>query len=277
MKKLLLAVILTLSAISAEAQEAMARPHFFDNWSFSLSGGVYHPMFYDIKYLVDCSGLAGAVELRKQVTPVLGVGLEANGYARLHRTERQDPRTVIGLMSHVNVMNLLAGYKGRPRVFEVELGIMPAWGRLYRGTGHELFPDENYFATKFGMDLNFNLGRSRAWTIALKPAIVLDVTSKSPTPGFITRPYNGYDIKRSDLQVFAGFTYHFRNYDKRRHFNKVDPKDDSEEIQRLNEIVNYLRSDIEQRDKMIKELNRKIETLEHPATETDGDILLPAE
>lgn len=275
MKKILLAVFLTLSAISAEAQEVIARPHFFDNWSITLSGGAYHPMYYDLKYLLDCSGYAGAVELRKQVTPAFGLGLEANGYYRLNRKERQDPRTVTGLAAHFNLMNLFGGYKGKPRVFEMEASVMPAWGHLYRGSGHKLFPEEDYFATKFSLDFNFNLGHSRAWALTLKPAMVCDVTSRPPTPGYITPTYKGFNLKRSDLQVFAGFTYRFRNHDHQRHFHGATPVVDTDEMDRLNEIVNYLRSDVEQRDRLINELKQKIEQLEQQQDCQNAPIVLP--
>lgn len=277
MKKIILAVFLTLSAISAEAQEIFARPHFFDNWSVSLSGGAYHPMYYDLKYLMDCSGFGGSVELRKQITPGFGIGLEGNGYYRLNRDERQDPRSVVGLMTHFNLMNLIAGYPGRPRFFEVEANVMPAWGHLYRGTSHAMFPDENYFATKFGLGFVFNLGASRAWAVTLQPAMVFDVTSKAPTPGYVTRSYKGFNLKRSDLQVFAGFTYRFRNHDRLRHFHSAVPVIDNDEIKRLNESVNFLRSDVEQRDKMIDELKRKVELLEQQLNTEGGSISLPAE
>lgn len=275
MKRLLLAVVLTLSAITADAQEAIARPHFFDNWSVTLSAGAYHPMCYSMKYLVDCSGAVGAAELRKQVTPALGLGLEANAYYRMSRPERQDPRTVIGLMTHINLMNLFGGYTGRPRLFEIETDVMPAWGRLYRGTGHKLFPDENYFATKFGLSFNFNLGKSRAWALTLKPGMVLDVTSKAPTPGYVTPDYKGYNLKRSDLLVLAGFTYRFRNHDRLRHFHEVAPVVNNDEVERLNESVNFLRSDVEQRDRLINELKQKIEQLEQQQNPQNPTITLP--
>lgn len=262
MRKLILLLTILLSAISAEAQQYVEKPRFFDNWSIGLAGGAYHPMFYDLKYLLDCSGYAGSVELRKHVTPVLSVGVEANGYYRMDRKERKDPRTVIGTMVHVNLMNLFGGYKGRPRIFEIEAGVMPAWGHLYRGSAYTFFPDENYFAAKFGVDFNFNLGKSRAWAISLKPAAICDVTSRPPSPGGITYHYNVIDRKKTDLQVFLGFSYKFRNHGRRRHFNYAAPGADNDELQRLNESINYLRSDVDHRDAEIESLKLKINALE---------------
>lgn len=275
MKQILLLLALLVSAISAEAQgvelpaekaEAVDRsilvtPHFADNWSLSLAGGVYHPMFFDLKYLVDCSGWAGSLELRKQLTPVIGLGLEADGYYRMTRKERRDPRTVIGPMFHINLMNLFGGYKGKPRIFEIDVDLMPAWGHLYRGSQYDLFPDENYFATKYGLDFNFNLGRSGAWTLSLKPAIVCDITSRAPTPGTVTSPYDSYVLEHSDIQLFVGFAYRFRNHGGTRNFRFGTPAVERGEIERLNEIVNFLRDDVQQRDRQIRDLKLENDSL----------------
>ena len=276
MKQIFAFLVLLLSAISAEAQDVtlsanssetvdrsiIVRPRFTDNWSVALSGGVYHPMIFDLKYLVDCSGLAGSVELRKQLTPVFGLGLEADGYYKMNRKERRDPRTIVGPMFHVNLMNLLGGYKGKSRLFEIEADVMPAWGHLYRGSQYAFFPDEDYFATKFGLDFNFNLGRNGAWTVSLKPAMVCDITSRPPTPGSITTAYDAFILERSDLQLFVGFAYRFRNHGGTRNFRFATPRVDREEMLRLNEIVNFLRDDVEQRDRLIRELKQENDSLQ---------------
>lgn len=257
MKRLLFFLALSISAISSFAEDKLVeKPRFFDNWSLTLSGGAYHPMFYDLKYLFDCSQLAGSVELKKQITPIFGLGFEGNGYYRMDREERKDPRTVIGPVVHINLMNLFGGYKGKPRVFEMEVGAMPGWGHLYRGTNHILFPDENFFVTKFGLDMNFNLGKTRAWTIGLKPAIVYDMSVPHGNQ------YESYDINNADLQLMLGITYHFRNHNGKRHFNYGIMKTDQDEINRLNEIVTYLRRDVEQRDVEISTLKMRNESLE---------------
>lgn len=275
MKHLIAVLVLLLSAISAEAQSAkyaeaateapdrnvVVRPRFFDNWSMAFAGGLYHPNFYELKYLLDCSGYAGSVEVRKQLTPTIGLGIDATGYLAMDRSERKDPRSVVGPMLHVNLMNLFGGYRGRSRIFELEVGIMPAWGHLYRGSVYDFIPDENYFATKYSLDFNFNLGRSRAWTLSLKPALILDVTSKAPTPGNITQVYDGYRWKRSDVLLFAGFAYRFRGHNGAHNFTFARPSVNSDEVERLNEIVRYLREDVDARDREIRQLKSENKAL----------------
>lgn len=250
-----------LEAKAAKRPNLVEKPRLRDNWSLTLAGGAYHPMFYDLRYLVDCSGLAGAVELRKQLTPIIGLGLEADGYYRMQRDARKDPRTIVGTMFHINIMNLFGGYRGRPRIFELEAGVMPAWGHLYRGSQYSIFHDENYFTTKYELDLCFNMGRNRAWALSLRPAWVFDVKSYPPNLSSPEVLYDGYTMRKSDLQLFLGLTYRFRNHDGRHSFTYAQPQRDVEEVERLNEIVNYLRSDVDDRDAQIKAIKAENERL----------------
>lgn len=265
MKRFFLFLSILMSAISADAQQLVEKPGFFDNWSVSLAGGVYHPMLFDLKYLVDCSGWAGSVGVRKQLTPIVGVGAEANGYYRMNRDERKDPRTVIGPVVHINLMNLFGGYKGTPRLFEIEANVMTGWGHLYRGTNSRFFPDENYFATKCGIDFNFNFGKTKAWTVSLKPAVVNDMRAPKE------QRYNSFSLDHTDLQLFVGCTYHFCNSNGKRHLSYAEPQINNDEINRLTEVVNYLRSDVEGRDKTIEGLKHEIEGLQLLLKERNSD------
>lgn len=261
MKRFILLLTILLSAISAEAQELLERPRFLDNWSVTVGGGIYHPMLYKIKYLADCSGAGGTFELRKQMSPIVGIGLGVDGYYRMSRKERQDPRSLIGPVLHVNLMNLFGGYTGRPRLFEVEIEGMAAWGHLYRGTTSYYFPDENWFAAKGGFTFMFNLGRARAWGVSLRPALAADLISQPPTPGSVTHSPFPLSRARADLQFYAGVTYRFRNTGGSHHFRFAKRGADEDEIGRLNEIVNFLRRDVEQRDRTIEQMQQEIEVL----------------
>lgn len=262
MKRFILLFAIILAAIAVRAQQNVERPRFFDNWSVALTAGGYYPMCYDLKYLADNHGYDGAVELRKQVTPVFGIGLEADGYYRLQRPERKDPRSLVGFNVHVNLSRLFGRYLGAPRRFEVEAAVMPAWGHLYRGSRYALFPDENYFATKYSLDLNLNLGRNRAWALTLRPAWVFDVRSYPPSLGTPVAHYDGVTIKKSDLQLNIGCVYRFRNHGGRRHFNAAAPVTSTEEVERLSEIVTYLRRDVDQRDGQIDLLRQRVDSLQ---------------
>jgi len=78
-------------------------------------------------------------------------------------------------------MNLFGSYLGTPRVFEIEAVAGMGWLHYYASSDG----DQNSWSTRFGMNFNFNLGESKAWTLGLQPAIVYDMQA----PGSINIPH----------------------------------------------------------------------------------------
>ena len=267
MKRFLTAVLLFISAIMAYSEnQPLQRARFTDNWSVGLSVGGYHPMLFPMKYIADCSGWMGIVEVRKQMMPAFSMGVEADLYMRMDRDERKDRRTVIGPAFYLNSSGLIQGYAGSPRFFEVEAMVMPAWGHLYRGTNSEYFPDENYFATKFGADFRFTIGRDKEWTFSLRPAMVYDLSVPHGNQ------YESFDINHADLQLTVGATYHIKGKRQPRHLTFAKPVVDMEEINRLNDIVNYLRSDVAQRDAEIEKARAALDSVENARAQLEDRV-----
>lgn len=54
--------------------------------------------------------------------------------------------------------------------------------------------DQNSMSTKLGLNFNFNLGESKAWTLALKPALVYDMNAMGlkPCVSILNGPYGKY-------------------------------------------------------------------------------------
>lgn len=267
MKRFLTALLLFISAIMAySGNQPLQRARFTDNWSVGLSLGGYHPMCFPMKYLADCSGWMGIAEVRKQLMPAFAMGVEADIYMRMDREERKDPRTVIGPACYLNISRLIQGYTGMPRFFEVEAMIMPAWGHLYRGTDSEYFPDENFFATKFGADFRFTIGRDREWTFSVRPAMVYDLSVPHGNQ------YESFDINHADLQLTVGATYHIKGKRQQRHLTFAKPVVDMEEINRLNDIVNYLRSDVAQRDAELDKAKTALDSAENARAQLENRV-----
>ena len=104
------------------------------------------------------------------MTPIFGLGLQGMGYINTTSSKTAFDASDISLLGKVNLMNLFAGYNGTPRLFEVEAVTGAGWLHYYvNGDG-----DQNSWSTRFGLNLNFNLGESKAWTLGLKPAIVYE-------------------------------------------------------------------------------------------------------
>ena len=69
----------------------------------------------------------------------------------------------ISLLGKFNLMNLLGGYHGVPRTFEMETVLGAGWLHYYEnGKG-----DINSWSTKIGLNFNFNLGSEKKWNVGI--------------------------------------------------------------------------------------------------------------
>ena len=244
MKKVVLLAAIALGIVSANAQVSVLGSKPTDNISITLKGGAVqnlqspHGAFFG-----NMRGVAG-VEIAKQLTPSFGLAVEAEGFVNKFGLDFSGPKNVfdmcyLGLQGKFNLNNIIAGYAGAPRLVEVEAfygggwlhGFMPYEQSLRLGV-HE--KDFSSFASKLGLNLNFNLGEAKAWTLGLKPAIIY--AHRSPLPK--------YDSRLALLELEAGVTYHFKNSNGKHHFVIVRPYDQAE-LDALNAQINDLRAAID--------------------------------
>lgn len=237
---------IALGLASASAQTTVQGSKFFDNWSFTLKGGaaMSSKTVADNGFWKDARGLVGA-ELRKQITPVFGLGLEGEWSVNTSswypvKSGNVFDHQYVGVFGAVNLMNAFAGYAGLPRVFELELVAGTGWLHAYYP--HTTADDGNSWGTKVGMNLNFNLGEKRAWTLALKPAYLWNMNGapKANVLGYSAQ----YDSNFGVFELEAGITYHFGNSNGTHHFTVVKPYDQAE-IDALNAQINALRADLD--------------------------------
>lgn len=246
MKKIILLTAIALGVVGASAQTTVSGSKFTDNWSFTLKGGAVlsSKMVKDNGFWDDARGVVGA-ELRKQITPVFGLGVEGEWSINTSswtglRSGNVFDHQYVGVFGAVNLMNAFAGYTGAPRVFELELVAGTGWLHAYYP--HTTCDDGNSWATKVGMNFNFNLGESKAWTLSLKPAYMWNMNA-NPTAnvlGYAAR----YDSNYGFLELEAGITYHFGNSNGTHHFTVVRPYDQAE-IDALNAQINALRGELD--------------------------------
>ena len=141
------------------------------------------------------------------------------------------------MLGKVNLMNLFGGYTGEPRVFEIETVSGIGWLHYYQnGPG-----DTNSWSTRLGLNLNFNLGEEKAWTLGIKPAIVYDMQ------GDFSRAKSRFNANNASFELTAGLTYHFMSSNGRHHFTNARPYD-AMEVAELNDAVNGLRSQLNDKD-----------------------------
>ena len=250
MKKAILLAALALGVCTSQAQVTDAGNKFSDNWSFTLKGGgVFATKTATGEdFLKTGRGIVGA-EIRKQITPTFGLGVEGEWSVNTSswtgvKSANAFDHQYVGVFGAVNLMNLFASYTGAPRVFEIEAVAGSGWLHSYypHSTGID---DGNSFATRAGLNFNFNLGEAKAWTISLKPALLWNMNGDVAADKFSNLGYDShYNVNNMYFELQAGVTYHFKNSNGTHHFALVRPFDQAE-IDALNAQINALRGDLE--------------------------------
>lgn len=281
MRKISFLFAAALVAVSAGAQKngALSGTKFFDNWSVTVNGGANAPV-------TNCDFWKNArpsygVGLNKQISPVFGLTFEAISGNNLHHRNSKTALSNVNafVLSRINLSNLFGGYKTAPRVFEIE-GVFG--GGIIRYFGEQT--NDGYanwdvieavatreahtaFGAKAGLNLNFNLGEKKAWTISVKPAIVWDLEgcSEGVYDRNLVRSSGDrgarFDFNDSHLELMAGVTYHFKNSNGKHHFGRVREYDQAE-VDGLNAKINGLRDEIADRDAQLgraAEQNRRMQ------------------
>ncbi len=239
MKKLCIAAAAMLTIAGAASAQNLEGSKLTDNISLTLKGGVVTPLHgHGASFWQNMRGVTG-IELRKQITPVFGLGLDGEFAINTSRwdkgvsTHNSFDRSYVGVFGAVNLNNLFAGYAGQPRVFEVEAVAGAGWLHTYMPKSQG--KDQNSFGTKAGMNFNFNLGEAKAWTISVKPAVVWDM-APGDRKGQSTVYYDG---QHAAFELEAGVTYHFPCSNGTHSFAYAAPCDYSA----LNEQINALRAE----------------------------------
>ena len=173
--------------------------------------------------------------MNKQITPLFGFTIE--GLAGINNVRNWtaganhfcngvaiDQFSVL-VDGRFNLTNALFMYKGTPRFFEVE-----ALGGI--GYGHTYVAGakgDDMGLAKAGLNFNFNLGKQKAWTINIQPAVVWALNNSCKL-----------NVNNGVAQLTAGVVYHFKTSNGRRYINKYDIDailaDNSAQAQRVNEL-----------------------------------------
>lgn len=254
MRKLFTIFMLGAAGLSASAQGYEGHK-FFDNWSLGVIGGAVAPTTHHSVF-GDARGVAG-LELTKGITPVFSVGIQSvAGFNTLGVCGSKGAEGAYTVVDNVNttffgkgnLSNLFFGYTGTPRFFEVEamagVGINHYFG--YGGL--------NSATSKVGLNFNFNLGESKAWTVSLRPAMAWDWDAPAVEKAQM-------NINSSALELTAGVTYHFKSSNGAHHFTVVRPYDQAE-VDGLNAKINDLRGQVSDKDKAISAKDAQLRQLQ---------------
>ncbi len=257
MKKTILIALAACGLMTAQAQKAYETPGFFDNWSVGVDGGLTTPIS-NHAFFGDMRGAFG-LHLQKQVTPVIAIGFEGIAgvntsswnqknfqalyadYMMAGRSSTAIDNMYLGLYASADLFNLFGGYKA-DRLFTTEAVVGVGYGHDFYDS-NAFFPmsltsaDQNYFATKVGLNFNFNINKN--WTIALKPSVTFNMTGSEYLPLDVAQTSVAYNSTKAAFNLLAGVSYNFGPG-----FQAVETKDQAE-IDALNAKINALRGELD--------------------------------
>ena len=250
MKKLFTLFAMGAIVLSGNAQKTIQGSRFFDNWSIGLVGGAYTKTTHNAMF--KNARAAYGLEVTKQITPIFGVGVQGTATNNITDSKNAIDAVNADLLAKFNLTNAIFGYKGEPRVFEVE-GVYGIGLMHYFKVGDD---GGNDMTSQAGLNFNFNLGKEKAWTVALKPAIVWNLDGGSKEQN------TAYNVNHSAIQVLAGVTYHFKNKSNGKHYLTFAKGYDQAEVDGLNAKINDLRAQVSDKDAQVSKLNGQIRTLQ---------------
>ena len=229
----------------ANAQSVVEGTKLTDNWSVGVNAGGVTPLTHSAFF----KGMRPTfgVGVSKQLTPIFGLGFQGMGYINTTSSKTAFDASDVSVLGKVNLMNLFASYMGEPRLFEVEAVAGMGWLHYYASSDG----DQNSWSTRFGMNFNFNLGESKAWTLGLQPAIVYDMQ------GDFNRAKSRFNVNSAAFEITAGLTYHFKTSNGNHYFTKVKVYNQAE-IDDLNSSINALRGEVNNKN---SELNNAVQRI----------------
>jgi Outer membrane protein and related peptidoglycan-associated (lipo)proteins len=232
MKKFLFVAVLGIVSVAGSAQNLLLGNKVKDNWSIGLNFGGVTPLKHSA-FFPNIRPTMG-LELNKQLTPVVGFGLEGLWSVNTGASRTAFDNSNVSLLSKFNLNNLFGSYLGAPRPFEVEAVAGFGWLHGYvNGNG-----DQNDLSSKLGLNFNFNLGQEKAWTLAVKPALVYNLQGDKPEHGV------RFNANNAAVEITAGLIYHFKNSNGK-HYMTLGKAYDQVEVDGLNSKVNDLRSELQ--------------------------------
>lgn len=237
MKKMILLSVFALGALSINAQtEAVLRGgDFWDNWYIGSRTGA--TMNMNGSGFFKSARPAMGLSIGKLWTPIFGTEIQGLGFINTTNSSTLIDATDVSLLGTMNLMNLFAGYEGIPRNFEIETLAGIGWLHHYmNGAG-----DTDDLSARVGLNFNFNLGESKAWTFSLRPAMAFNLTGDFPSKKM------NFDKNNARFELLAGFTYHFSGGNGERYFTMV-PVADPYAVAAMNEEINDLRELVAAKD-----------------------------
>ena len=178
MKKFILMFALLISAfVGVNGQVAFEKAKLTDNIYIGVNGGVSTPL--NFKHAFDVNPLVG-ITIGKNWTPIFGTEIQGGVALNDEGLAITDWHTSVsaintGLNATINFSNLFCKFNPN-RVFEVQTVTGIGWTHLCSTCCDESVKDNDELTAKTGLRFNFNLGKSKAWSISFRPSVLWNLT-----------------------------------------------------------------------------------------------------
>lgn len=252
MKKFILMMVMAFSAIVVNAQTAVQTSKIFDNIYVGVEGGVATPL--SLNNVFPLNGTA-TLRVGKQFTPVWGAEVEGTAWFGSHSHDGHFDGlshnvvrgSYVGVNGTVNLTNLFWEYNGTPRFFEVSTVLGTGWLHTFIPNHNDEY--SNYLGAKTGLDLAFNLGKSKAHTVSLRPAVLWNLSQPGNSANQLA-----FNKLGAQLYLGVGYTYHFKTSNGTHHFKTYDIGAYEATIARLNDELSKKPTEVILEKVVIKEV-----------------------
>ncbi len=256
-----------MMAATVNAQALEESKTFFDNWYIGVNGGVNN--FAKNHSVLKKFTPEASLRVGRWITPVFGLAAEGTvNFGADYKNLNYHPGTLdeyaylwdnktfvrnirVSLLGTTNFSNWFAGYKGEPRTVEF-IGVYGlGWQRVFGGIKKGDGVKRNWWTSKLGLDIAFNLGDAKAWQVYVEPNIVYNLETRSGVK---------FNLNHARVGVNLGVNYKFGNSNGTHNFKTAQLRDQAE-IDGLNAKINELRADNNAKDGKIAADNKQIADL----------------
>lgn len=265
MRKIIFMLIMAFCAMSVNAQTTVQTSELFDNVYFGIEGGVATPLTFDEVFPVNPTA---TVRLGKLFSPVWGAEVEGTSWfgSRSGYLDRFDGVThngfrglYVGVNGTTNLTNLLMGYSGKPRTFELSTVAGTGWIHTFTPNNSDKY--RNYLGARTGLDFAFNLGKAKAHTIAFRPAVLWNLSQPGNSVGNLA-----FNSRGAQLYLGLGYVYRFATSNGTHNFKLYD-------VTALNDEINTLRGELAKKPKEVVHEREVVREVKVP-TFLDNEIVV---
>lgn len=254
MKKFIFIMAMSMMTFAVSAQE-LEQTKFFDNTFIGVSTGVgawLHPHTNGFGDFVDGVHSVSSVRLGKWFTPSVGGELTYEFGANARPSFSHSSFTGANFL--VNLSNAVGYYKDEPRLVEVVPFIGGGWHHTHGQV-------TNNIAARAGSQVNFNMGKAKAWQINVIPSINYILTDNGYN--LYSLPQPRFDSQRSWVAVQVGVTYKFKTSNGTHNFKRSNKIYTQKELDAYVHEVDALKGGLDRQRNANERLKKENNTLKH--------------